>query len=382
MRVNAQESSIRTIAQTLGSKSSARQSKLIKRLVSRSLRKSRKRIVRYSLLTANLAILVAVIGFVAKTPSTSQGSRQNSLASASTAVATNPLDQLSSADIAAQVAHVSNLPEVRSVDNTADTYRAQLSLTAEDKVLTKPQIIAAALPSRKDIKHYKAVSGDTISSIATKFGVTSDSIRWTNGMSGDAVAVDKELTIPPVNGIVYKVKPGDTAEKLAEKYRANKDQIVAINDAEFSGLVVGTEIVIPDAVQPVAPTISSTSYNYGYARGIAPVYSANNGYDYGYCTWHAANRRRDVGAPIPNNLGNAISWLSIARNQGLPTGTEPRTGAVAWHSNIGGYGHVAFVEKANEDGSMLLSDMNYPTWGRMTYRTVPASEMGNYRFIY
>jgi hypothetical protein len=29
-----------------------------------------------------------------------------------------------------------------------------------------------------------------------------------------------------------------------------------------------------------------------------------------------------------------------------------------------------------------VSDMNYPSWGRVTYRTVPPSEMGKYRFIY
>jgi surface antigen len=60
----------------------------------------------------------------------------------------------------------------------------------------------------------------------------------------------------------------------------------------------------------------------------------------------------------------------------------PQDGAVVYHKSIGGLGHVAFVEKVNPDGSALFSDMNYPIWGKVTYRTVPASEMGNYAFIY
>lgn len=334
--------------------------------------------IRYSLLTVNFALLLAVVIFVAKSPSSSQAVKQNSLAaSATSAVAANPLDELSSADIAAHVAQAANLAELPSVRNTADTYKAELTITAEDRVLAKPQVIGTPLPSYKDIRRYKTVEGDTISGLAAKFGVTSDSIRWSNGLNGDSVSVGRDLVIPPVNGIVYKVKAGDTVDKLAEKFRANREEIILTNDAEIRGLVVGSEIVIPNGVQPVANT---GGYTYNYGR-ILPVYGAN-GYDYGWCTWHAANRRREIGNPVPSNLGNAISWYSIARNIGMPTGIEPRAGAVLWHANLGGLGHVAFVEKDNGDGTWLVSDMNYPIWGRVTYRTITPAEMGNYRFIY
>jgi N-acetylmuramoyl-L-alanine amidase len=356
-----------------------RSSKTVRRSFHRSLRKSRKRLVRTGLFTANLALLVVVVAFVANSPASSQPAKQNALLGATSQVATNPLDQLSSADIAVHIARTASLEEGPSVTNTADSYKAKLSITADDQVVSKPQVIATALPSRKDIKHYKVVGGDTISAIAVKFGVTSDSIRWSNSISGDSVSVGKILTIPPVNGIVYTVKPGDSVDKLAEKYRASKDQIIAINDAEVAGLVVGTEIVIPDAVQPVT---RSASYSYGFAWGGATAIYSANGYDYGWCTWHAANRRREVGNPVPSNLGNAISWYSIARNMGLPTGVEPRAGAVVWQGNVGGLGHVAYVEKMNEDGTILVSDMNYPIWGRVTYRTVNSSEWASYRFIY
>ena len=195
---------------------------------------------------------MAVVAFVVKSPSSSTAVKQNSIASASSAVAANPLDELSSADIAAHVAQVTDLAELPSVRNTADTYKAELTITAEDRVLAKPQVIGTPLPSYKDIRRYKTVQGDTISGLATKFGVTSDSIRWSNSLNGDSVSAGRDLVIPPVNGIVYRVKAGDTVEKLADKYRASKEEIIITNDTEIRGLVVGSDIVIPNGVQPVA----------------------------------------------------------------------------------------------------------------------------------
>jgi surface antigen len=92
-----------------------------------------------------------------------------------------------------------------------------------------------------------------------------------------------------------------------------------------------------------------------------------------------------VGNPVPTNLGNAVSWYRNSIAFGIPTGTAPKTHAVLWHANTriaGGLGHVGFVERVNDDGSILVSDMNYPTWGGVTYRTIQPSEFGNYRFIY
>lgn len=330
-------------------------------------------------------VLFVVATFVVNSPDGSGAVSQNALQISSNAVAENPLDQLSSADIAVQVAQLAQLEETVAVRNNADSANSQLALApSAETVVAKPQVVATSLKSRKDIQTYTVQNGDTVSSIATKFGVTSDSVRWSNDISGEAIAAGRDITVPPVNGIVYTVKTGDTPDSLAQRYRANSELIIAFNDAEIAGLPVGQKIVIPDGIQPAATSRRSSggsSSATGFAWGTGPVYTSN-GYDYGWCTWHAANRRRETGNPIPSNLGNAITWYRIARNNGLPTGDEPRAGAVLWHANLGGLGHVAYVEKMNDDGSMLVSDMNYPSWGRVTYRTVPSSEFGNYKFIY
>lgn len=272
------------------------------------------------------------------------------------------------------------------VANHADTINSQLTVTpADDVVVTQPQIISTGLKSRADIQTYTTKEGDTVASVARKFGVTSDTIRWSNGISGDSLQAGVELIISPVNGIVYTVKSDDTVDGLISKYRLNSEQFIAFNDLETNDLPVGERIVLPEAQQPVEPrsvATASTSRSYAYSSsGFEAIYGYN-GYSYGYCTWHAANRRAASGRPLPANLGNAISWFYRAQGAGFAVGSTPRAGAVLWHANLGGLGHVGYVESVNADGSILVSDMNYPSWGRITYRTVSPGEFGSYRFIY
>lgn len=341
--------------------------------------RSRKRVVRFSILTANIALLLVVVGFVTNTPSSGSIIGQNSAAISSNPEVASPLDQLSSADIAVHVARMANLDETVSVVNHADSVNAQLAVAPVDEVVApKPQIVTSTLKSKQDIQVYVVQEGDTLTSVANAHGVTSDSIRWSNGMTSESLNVGSEIRIPPVNGIVYQVKEGDTIDSISEKYSADKQKLIEMNDAEIAGLIINDYIIVPDGVQPVVrPSYTTASYG---ARAL--TYGPSNGYDYGWCTWHAANRRQETGRPIPTNLGNAITWYGLAQRGGLATGTVPQAGAVIWHANLGGLGHVAYVEAMNDDGSILVSDMNYPSWGRVTYRTVSPSEFGNYRFIY
>ena len=89
--------------------------------------------------------------------------------------------------------------------------------STNNNVISKPQVVATALKSRADIQQYTTAAGDTISSLAAKFGVTSDSIRWSNNLAaaGDSISPGTHLAIPPVNGMVYTVKPGDTLSGIA-----------------------------------------------------------------------------------------------------------------------------------------------------------------------
>ena len=356
----------------------------IRRKAQRMFSRRRRRIIRFSLLTANFALLLVVIFFVANAPNSVGSGQQNNIISPVSDNAAGPLDQLSSADIAVHVAFIAGLPEATSVANHADTITASdASSQTDNSVVAKPQVVATALPSAKDIHTYVVEPGDTVSSIAAKAGVSSDSVRWSNGLTAsNTVQVGKTLVLPPpgVNGIVYTVKSGDTAESLAQRYNADKDLLISFNDAEVSGIKVGQQILVPNGVMPAPARAATTSYSYysGFSwGGNAPIYGRNS-YDYGWCTYYAASR-----VAVPSNWGNANTWDSGARASGWTVSPVPRAGAVAQTDRMSYWGHVAYVEEVNADATMIkYSDMNgIAGWGRVGHSGwVPASTYQNYLY--
>lgn len=326
-----------------------------------------------------MIILGAILLFVLQNPRTA--ATPALLNSATSAAAANPLDQVSSADIALTVARISSLPETTAITNQAQTQAADIAIAASNNdVVNKPQVVATALKSSADIQDYTVAPGDTVSSIATKFGVTSDSIRWSNSLSGENVSAGAKLAIPPVNGIVYTIKPGDTADSLASQFRSNKDKIIAYNDAEIKGLTAGERIIIPDATKVAPATASSistatfgSSFPWG---GNTPVYGYN-GYDYGYCTWYVATQ-----VAVPSNWGNASSWAYYAGMSGWNVSTAPVVGAIAQTGRAaGGQGHVAIVDAISPDGTQVqIRDMNgVAGFGRVGYSDwISASQYQHY----
>lgn len=250
------------------------------------------------------------------------------------------------------------------ITNQADSERLNLTQASlEDSSLAyKPQVIESAYKSNKDIKTYVVKAGDTVSAIAAQFGISSDSIRWSNNLSSESVATGKRLFVPPVNGIVYRVKSGDTPATLALRYSVPQAKIVAYNDAELHGLKVGELIILPGAsqVSQFGSRSSSSSYSGSYSSyyQYRPVYGYN-GYDYGYCTWYVATR-----ISIPANWGSAYSWDTGARETpGFVVNKTPTAGSILQDDgSLYGLYHVAYVESVTAT-SVKVSEMNVRAHG-------------------
>jgi LysM repeat protein len=333
----------------------------------KSNRKLKKTIFRYGLIVFNVLVLgivgYAVLIYSSEKSSTSYGVQKiNAIEGQS-----NPLDPLSAADIAANIAQMAGLPEELAVTNQADTIDLYLNAAViEKEYVAKAQILSADIKTKEDIIQHVVAEGESVSALATKYGVTSDSIKWSNDLRIDQLRAGTTLRIPPVNGIVYTIGVGDTPDKLADTYSANAKEIIAFNDAELTGMKLGDIIVIPNGVKP-RPVVAFKA-NYG-----------NNGYWYGYCTWYVATKIN-----VPNNWGNANRWDDNARlTPGWIVSTAPVVGAIA-QSNSGPEGHVGIVEAVFEDGSMIkYSDMNgLAGWGRTGYSEWVPARSRFQNFIY
>lgn len=365
-----------------------------KKILSRLMAK--RRFVRYSLLVLNIALLGGVVLFVL------QGNPSNGASSVTTSsradTSSDPLDQISTSDIAVNLAQMTKLVETPAVTNQADSASTELAVSAGTTVVAKPQAVGTELKSSKDIITYIVQQGDTIASIAAKFNVTSESILWSNNVSGNAVAVGTRLTIPPVTGIVYTVKAGDTPDSLAQRFRASREQIIAYNDAEVGGLKPGQQVIIPNGQQPLAPSRGNSAYSSSFGSGTGTEgFSATygyNGYDRGFCTWYVANRRAEIGRPLPSNLGDAWTWDDRAAAAGFRVDNVPAVGAAVVTKTSSRPGHVAFVEAVNSDGSIWISEMNSrgqrsmtdstPAGGfnRVDYKMFSASQARSFNYIH
>lgn len=282
------------------------------------------------------------------------------------------------------------MPIATNVSNQAIslTAKSEFSQTSDEQI-SKPQIVQPATAVH-GITTYTVQTGDTVDTVAGKFKLSKDTIKWSNDLQADALEPGRVLQIPPVDGVIYTSQPGDTATSIAERFRADGERIVLYNDLELTTAIpVGTKVVIPGGSVTTSPTVSATisggstntiiSSNTSFAASL----SGGNRYDYGYCTWYAYNRRAALGRPVGGLWGNASSWASLARASGFTVNNIPSVGAVLQTPNAaGGYGHVAVVEAINPDGSIFISEMNYAGWNVKSTRTIPAGQTGSYNYIH
>lgn len=322
-----------------------------KRVLKYYRRSAHRRALSVGFVLANLLILGAIVFFVSQTHSSTPTVAALS-SSASNAANANPLDQVSSADIALTIALMTSLPETTATVNQAQSEAADIAIAANsNNVITKPQVVTTAQKSVANIQDYITVNGDTVSSLATRFGVTSNSIMWSNNLSSAILTPGTKLLIPPVNGIIYTVANGDTPDSLAAKFQSNAANIITFNNAEIGGLTAGEQIVIPNGTVASASNFASTSFPWG---GSGPVYGYN-GYDYGNCTWYVATQ-----ISVPSNWGNAGTWADYAALSGWNVSSTPTVGSIAQTRNAaGGLGHVAIVTAVNAaTGQIEIRDMN------------------------
>lgn len=140
-----------------------------------------------------------------------------------------------------------------------------------------------------------------------------------------------------------------------------------------------------------APAAQTSSYTYTAGGGFPAVdpsfrASLNGGY-FGQCTYYVFNRMAQVGTPIGHSMmGNAAEWPSYARSYGYSVSHSPSAGsAIVFQQGLAGadptYGHVAFVEAVNADGSVYISEMNVRGLNVISYRTISASVAAQATYI-
>ena len=120
--------------------------------------------------------------------------------------------------------------------------------------LVKGRILGSlsGVSGRKEIQEYIVQAGDTLTSIAQKFGISLETLLWANNLkSTSIIKPGQKLIILPVSGILHIVREGETLSEIAQLYQAEIEEIVEFNELQDEGKIyVGDLLIIPGGKKP------------------------------------------------------------------------------------------------------------------------------------
>ena len=153
------------------------------------------------------------------------------------------------------------------------------SFVADDAGAARPQAVARGVVAGTrsvvtvlaadvaEIPKYTVKKGDTLSEIASTFGVDTDDVAYANGFADDGISTGQTLVIPPGHGALYVVKPGDTIPSVAAKFKVDPSVIMNYNRLYFEPehFAVDQLIFVPGGEVPAVKRL-----NYGTIANVAP----------------------------------------------------------------------------------------------------------------
>jgi len=170
------------------------------------------------------------------------------------------------------------LEKITQIGEPIEEEESGTLLVEGGSALTKPTIITEDPETavRDEVIFYTVEGGDSISTIARKFGITTNSILWLNGLSYyDYIKPNQKLSIPPTSGVVHKVAKGETLGAIVKKYNGDLDKTVEFNKlGSAHNIKEGDKIMVPDG-QPPRQVSSRRSQAAAYVSNIIPPPSAS-----------------------------------------------------------------------------------------------------------
>lgn len=199
------------------------------------------------------------------------------------------------------------------------------------------------------ISTYVVREGDSLSAIADMFNVSGNTILWANNIGKSDLRPGMTLVILPVSGVRHTVASGDTLASIAKKYGSDASEIASYNGlSSVDELVKGATVIIPGgelAAAPAKKTVAKASAKIKTGGSMGSIKATGNTAD-GSVSGSFAN-------PVPGGrLSQGIhGWngVDIAAPAGTPIyaaagGTVIVSRVGGWN---GGYGNYVVIEHGN-----------------------------------
>lgn len=135
-------------------------------------------------------------------------------------------------------------------------------ITSQDSLINQNLPLTSIRTDRAGVLIYKVQKGDTLSSIASNFGISLNSIVWANNIKNETIIPGQELVILPVSGVIHEVKTGQTIDEIAGLYSADSQKIIEFNRIKNNVVKPGDMVIVPDGKMPQSQlkSIKATAY--------------------------------------------------------------------------------------------------------------------------
>lgn len=147
---------------------------------------------------------------------------------------------------------------VSPLDVATPSDGTDVATTQESSSLIKPSLASTTVGERprEGVVLHDVEGGETIGSIAERYGISINTILWENRLGArDFIQPGQQLTVLQVSGVSHQVKSGDTVTSLAKKYDADEAEIIAFNKlADASAISADQVLIIPHGRIPPPPT--------------------------------------------------------------------------------------------------------------------------------